>query len=348
MRRVWLTTLLVLSTALTPRVVTAQQESLAEELFRTARAEMKGGAYAEACPKLAESQRLDPSQGTLLNLALCLEQLGRVATAWTKFRELLDVANLDEQRARIARDHAEALEPSLPRLRITVDAPKGTVVVVRLDGAELGPASLGVFLPVDPGEHRVEAWDSERSIHAEVVRVALGERAERRLSFAPNTGVPGPSAPAAQPEELAVVRAPASGWSRTPGSPSQGAPSPRDTNGSGATLRVVAAASGGVGMLALGAGTVLALNARSLRDDSNADGHCDATGCDDTGYALRQRAIRNSDFATGMFVAGGVLVAGGLTFYLLSRAGDDPSRLSLELSPRIAGGRQSLTFRGRF
>src|SRR5436190_14534460 len=70
----------------------SQRESVAESLFRQAREEMKRGEAAAACPKFEESYRLDPSIGTLLNLALCEEALGHSATAWTKLRQFLDSA----------------------------------------------------------------------------------------------------------------------------------------------------------------------------------------------------------------------------------------------------------------
>src|SRR5262245_24720347 len=87
---------------LAARPARAQNESLAEALFRDARAAMKAARYEEACPKFAESYRLDPSTGTLLNLALCEEELGHVATAWTKYNRLLDTAAAGDERRAVA------------------------------------------------------------------------------------------------------------------------------------------------------------------------------------------------------------------------------------------------------
>jgi TolA-binding protein len=60
----------------------------AEVLFRTGRLHSLAGEYAAVCPLFAESLRLDPAPGTLLNLADCEEHIGRTATAWAHFREL--------------------------------------------------------------------------------------------------------------------------------------------------------------------------------------------------------------------------------------------------------------------
>src|SRR4051794_10088 len=59
----------------------------AEALFVEAKALLQAGEIARACAKLAESERLDPAAGTLLNLADCYEKNGQLASAWVTFRE---------------------------------------------------------------------------------------------------------------------------------------------------------------------------------------------------------------------------------------------------------------------
>src|SRR5579871_2746595 len=69
----------------TPARADERDPTAAESLFRSARAAVDRGDYATACPQFAESQRLDPAPGTLMNLADCEEHLGRVASAWEHF-----------------------------------------------------------------------------------------------------------------------------------------------------------------------------------------------------------------------------------------------------------------------
>src|SRR5688572_25506958 len=81
---------------------TATERALAQSLFDEARIAMKEGNYAEACPKLAKSQKLDPSGGTLLNLAVCHQNEGKTASAWVEFNDALSQAIKDNRADRQA------------------------------------------------------------------------------------------------------------------------------------------------------------------------------------------------------------------------------------------------------
>ncbi len=132
----------------------------AQALFDQARQLMKAGRHAEACPKLAESNRLDPGIGTQFHLADCYEQSGKVASAWAAFLEVASLAHSSGQadRERVAQKRAAKLEPRLPRLEISVsDAHRVAGLEIRRDGVLMGPAQWGTPLPIDPGEHELVA-----------------------------------------------------------------------------------------------------------------------------------------------------------------------------------------------
>ncbi len=149
---------LCVALALAPRTARAGDAAAAEALFREGRERLGAHDVAGACVKFEESERLEPSPGTLLNLAACHETLGQLATAWAEFVSSSDLAVTrgDAVQAGEARRRAAALEPRVPRLTIVMDD-SVPGVVVRRDDVELSSASLGTPLPVDPGAHRVVA-----------------------------------------------------------------------------------------------------------------------------------------------------------------------------------------------
>src|SRR5687768_2630591 len=73
----------------------ANDKAQAEALFQQGLGLFEGGKTQEACPLFEQSHRLEPKLGTLLNLALCHEKLGKTASAWAEFTE---AANLAERR----------------------------------------------------------------------------------------------------------------------------------------------------------------------------------------------------------------------------------------------------------
>lgn len=146
-----------------------QDVAQAQKLFEAARQEMVAGDFEHACPNFAESLRLAPAAGTLLNLAVCHESQGLLATAWLEFVEAARVTSIDADRdaAAFAEEHARGLWNRLqhakyPHLRILLSEqlPKADVAVT-LDHVTLAPATLNMDLPVDPGEHQIIASDGQ-------------------------------------------------------------------------------------------------------------------------------------------------------------------------------------------
>ncbi len=79
---------------------TDEEKAIARTLFEQGRSLVRAGKWDEACPKLAESQRLDPGIGTLYNLADCHEHVGKLAAAWVEFSEVQDQAKRSNQAER--------------------------------------------------------------------------------------------------------------------------------------------------------------------------------------------------------------------------------------------------------
>ena len=95
----------------------AAQAALANQLFDDAEKLMAVDRVSEACPKYAESQRLDPQLGTLLHLGVCYGKVGKTASAWASFKDAADMAaRKHDERESVARQYIADLEPRLSRL----------------------------------------------------------------------------------------------------------------------------------------------------------------------------------------------------------------------------------------
>ncbi len=149
-------------------------KQLAQSLFDRARELLEKKDYEHACPMFAESQRLDPGGGTLLNLALCHEEQGKLAMAHLELGEALSVATRDGRadREAIAREHLAALGPRVPRLTLVPPPSPPPGLVIELDGVAVSSATLGLSVQVDPGVHEVRArapgyvtWTWKEELH---------------------------------------------------------------------------------------------------------------------------------------------------------------------------------------
>lgn len=153
--------------------------ALAQTLFNEAMALAKTGKYQEACPKFEASDRLDPTIPSKYYLADCYEQIGKYASAWSLYIRVASLAARANQTARqkTAQDRANNVGPKVPKLTIRVDPALAKLkdLDLRRDGEIIPNVIWGVPVPVDPGEHSVEARAPGRKTWQTTVMLAEGE-----------------------------------------------------------------------------------------------------------------------------------------------------------------------------
>jgi len=261
---------------------------------------MKLGEVAEARNKLEESYRLDPSLGTLLNLALCEQRLGRVAAAWTHLHEFVAHVPADDLRLPLATRKLTELEPQLPWLRLVL-WPDASGVTVKLDGVELPPARLEAAFPVDPGKHVIAIALPTHEMEETLVEVQLAESREVRLSK------PLRRTTSAAPEHTLTD---ARSAPQRIDSPSTAPAVTQNASGVDPTVYVLGSA-GVAGIVTSGIFGFLAWDAkRTVRE------HCSEHLCrDQTGIDAAHAGARYSTIATVSFVVGSVgLVGAGIVW----------------------------------
>lgn len=130
----------------------------ADALYEEGTQLIRAKRYAEACAKLEASLELELGIGATLRLAYCYEMMGRTASASSRYKEAEAMAQAaGDDRAEEAADLAKKLAPKLSLLALDVAPENVGVAVIKRDGKVLDPATWGTALPVDPGEHEMEA-----------------------------------------------------------------------------------------------------------------------------------------------------------------------------------------------
>ena len=301
----------------------------ADRLFHEGKAALEEKRYGEACPKLAESMQLDPGTGTLLALGLCHEGAGKLASAWRELVEVVDESEKDgrSDRAKFARQHVVAIEPHLSKLTVRVANGGAPGLRVRIDGEELQRSKWGAGVPVDPGNHVVDASADGQPPWKTSVQV--GPEADAQSVSLPDAmnGKAAPPPPSPPPPQSTDTEAP------TPASPK--------TSGA----RIAGFVVGGVGLVAIGVGSYFGV--RALNDHSDATKLCpsspcaDANGVNENGTAQTEAWV--ADFAIGLGV-----VAVGVGVYLAFIRHDEPKAPTARLVPMLGPGTGGLGVAGRW
>lgn len=293
----------------------------AQQLFDSALEDAQKGDFAHACPKFQASHLADPKASTLLNLANCYEKNGQTASAWGAFREAeifaRKTAHPDWETT--ARERAEALEPKLVRLTVSV-AEGGRVpgLAVTRDGARLAEGEWGVAIPVDPGDHVVAATAPGKKPWQEHVKV---DASNMTLDVPALEDEPAP--PPALPEPVTAL-------------PKVEQPAPVPVYWT--TLRKVGVGTAVVGAVGVGAGLIAGLVANGRYSDARQQCRDGVRNCPSSAVSDADYAYSLATGATVAFVVGAVVMAAGGTIFFLAPPGQAQGRGAPGAGPSIGLG----------
>jgi len=327
----------------------ASDKSMAAQLFEEGRTLLEQGRVDAACPKLEESQHLDPGGGTLLNVALCHERQGRTATAWVEFVEARGIAKADNRVLRVtyAETHIAELEPTLSRVVVQVPGPSDVPdLEIKFDGSVVGRGAWGSAMPVDPGDHIVEAAAPGKIAWTQSVTVASA--GDTRTVVVPALQATPAAIASSSPKALLAPAV-----TPTLDAPASGQPVDSSSHPGSRDLTTPAWIAVALGVAGAGASTYFGLHAISLKND--ADRQCPGDECTAQGASTNHDAIEYADLATGAAVVG-VAGLGVATALFVMSATHPASRAPARSSPLtlvgcdVSGGagRGELTVRGRW
>jgi len=270
------------------------QNAAAELLFRDGDQLMGEGNLAEACAAFQASNRIEPRAGTLIRLGDCREKNHQLASAWSAYVDAVARVK-DPGKAQIATSKVRALEPRLSKLTIVVHGPVDALAITR-DGTAIDGALLGRAVPTDGGTYAIrasadgyEAWETKITVPEEAGAVTVDV-----------------------PALVAVPRA-----ARPTVGANDRTPRPRAGATGMSGKRKAAIGFGVVGVLAIGGGVALGLDARGLEDE--AAGICPAITCTraDEANTTLDRARNRALLSNVAYGAGGVAVVTGAVLWIV-------------------------------
>ncbi len=279
----------------------------AETLFTSGREAMTRGDLQAACSRFAESLKLHPAVGTLLNLAACEDRSNRLVLALEHFTEARSQLPKDDFRIAFTTEQIERLSRRVARitLRVAPDPPSGTRVL--RDGAEVPAALWNAPVTVDPGAHTLVIEAPSRA--AATLQIALAEGEAKTVDLV------APSLSSAAPPV---------------------ADRPDQATNSRKTLGFVAL---GVGVLGLAVGAVSGLAV--LNAASTYRGHCPGGQCDSEGLSAASTGKTMSVVSPVALVLGAIGVGTGTHLLVTSKhapaASGAPAGLHANVSPTGAG-----------
>ncbi len=157
----------------------------ADKLFAAGRELLTKQKDAKAaCEKFEAAIKLDATAtGTMLNLGLCYENLGKFATSIRWFRKAQSAAyeNKLSDYEQAAKDHTSVITSKVPTVVLDISS-AGPDVEIRVDGLKVDPMEYARF-EVDPGPHEIIGRTAGKRRVREAIELQDGESRTVTLAF---------------------------------------------------------------------------------------------------------------------------------------------------------------------
>jgi hypothetical protein len=216
------------------------------------------------------------------------------------------------------------VQGKIGKLKINVNAPPKTEVSIKIDGETVSSALIGADRPTDPGEHFIEATAQGFLKSSETVVLKEGGTGEVTLNMKPDPDAPPPPPPPDNNGGHDVNNPP---------------PPPPPSSGGGGlrTAGIVVASVGGAGVVL---GVVFGLVA--LGQKSDLDKTCPMKDMCPVGTQGKIDSANAMGWVSTIgFVAGGVMVAAGVTMILVG--GGSSAKKTTGIVPWIGPGSAGLS-----
>lgn len=324
--------IVVFALSVQPSPAHADDEAGAEQLFNQARKLMKQERYEEACAKLEASEELDPAAGTIVNLAVCYRKLGKLASAWSRFRKAADIDKRtgNRKRARFARRAAAKLKKRLPSLVIQLADDSIEGIVVMRNGTVVDSVLFGESVYVDPGEHTIEVTADGYEPYSTTIEAFESELSTIEIPALEKIPEPVVEEKPDEPEPLVVP------------------PIASDKGNPGSGRRTFGLVTSSLGVVSLGVGLGLGFSAKSTWDGAFDDGLCDVEtlACDAEGQAQTDTARQRALLSTILVGAGAAVAVTGLIVYLT--APKKRKSKAVSVAPMAGNDAWGMALTGRF
>jgi hypothetical protein len=313
------------------------QNAAAEALFDDGERLLKEGKVPEACDAFAASNKLEARAGTLLNLAMCREQNGQLATAWSAYKDAGTRAT-DAKKQQFAAERAAALEARLSYLTISVpDESRVDGLALTRNGSPVDAALWNRSIPVDGGTYVIaghapghEEWSTTVVVPVEKGKISVEVPRFKDLQKLVAAATPTTTAaPNSEPQQVDEQE--------TPPAPSIFTPK-----------RKIAIGVAGVAVAALAGGIVLGQQAKGYQNDAYALCPDASTPCADGNRAndLMDKARSRALFANVSYgVAAASLIGAGVLWFLGAPVTHESA---VAVTPRAGVGTASIDVTVRF